>query len=203
MFKGAIEYIRNNGLTLANKNLNNATDFLFVTDNSFFSETLLTKDPLLHKLIHNILYRRLFLRALVITRDNIEESSQPNYKEFQDLSQKKIYNYKILRGLAEKIWQSSGKPCLSEEIWIDVPAFPPTKEVDETFIKYPSELKKMSKLFPSNEWVDMYAFHKWKAHVFCPPECQKQVSIAAKDVLEQVFKFKLKDIAWKSCHVSH
>ncbi|HHT9125211.1 MAG TPA: HD domain-containing protein [Candidatus Brocadiia bacterium] len=216
MFKGIVEYIKNHpNLTFGDRKLkfHNATDFLCITDGTFFSEALLTKDNELREMINNILYRRLFLRALVISPNTIEGLTWDSYKEgkehpakeyidFQKLSQKKIYNFKDLRDFAEEIWRASGRPCLKEEIWIDVPSFPPTGETDETFIKYPSKPEKMSKVFPVHEWVEMYVFHKWKAHVFCPAKCQNKVSKAAQDVLEQKFKFKFNDLAWTSCHIS-
>jgi len=201
MFKGVIEYIRNHGLMLKDKKLNNATDFLWVTDNTFFSKAETTNDKKLHDMIHSIMYRRLFLRALTISIDTIEENTFGEYKEFQQLDQRKKYNYDALRKIAEQIWKAAKQPCLKEEVWVDIPSFPSTKETDDTFIQCPSGYKVLTDFFPSQEWIKNYIYHKWKAHVFCPATCQKEISKAAKDVLQSEFKFKFNDLAQKSCHI--
>lgn len=211
MFKAVISYIRNKNIVIGKKKLtlNNATDFLWITDYSFFGEAELNKDKKLHEMIHNILYRRLFVRALMICPDTItglekrskNDEVRHNYKEFQQLSQKRLYNLGIKERIEKEIWLAAGKPCLREEVCLDVPSFPPTGETDNTYIKFPSELKKMSKVFPDHEWNEMYVFHKWKAHIFTPSYCQEKISKAAIKVLESEFDLKFNSLAWEACHV--
>lgn len=212
MFKGIIEYIHNKteGIKLGEKiiKFNKATDFLWVTDEIIFGLAYIIADPVLHRMIHDIVYRRLFQRALVISKDTINNKSDSKYQDLLRLNQTHITGQKKLRELAQNILDESGSDCSIEQIWIDMPRSPSSTEADDTFVVRPSsdvnkkeKYVKLTKLFPVDRWVALYTKHKWKGHVFCPPEHVDKISNAAKKVLETKFDIEFNQWAQALCHV--
>ena len=59
----------------------------------------------------------------------------------------------------------------------------------------------MTELFPVNEWISIYQTHKWKGHVFCPPEYQNEISKAAKEILQDRFEFEFNELAQDMCNL--
>jgi len=216
MLKSIVEYVRNKNIEISINDtkltLNEATDFLWLTDDAVFAQAYLIKDRELHRLIHNLLYRRLFKRALTICKDTIKDSDKSlGYQDLQKLTQRLPESHRQLRELARQIWETAAKPCLPEEIWVDLPHFPPTHEADETFVSYPSgksgenqgdpELRRLTSVFPAAQWVDLYVKNKWKGHVFCPPDCQAAVSVAARSVIEAEYGLQFNEWTNLLCHI--
>lgn len=212
MLKGLIEYVKENRESIAGKSLDKATDFLWLTDDVLFSEALKRneKDPL-HKMIHDIVYRRLFVRALTICTDTVEgmeeEKGNPDYWALRELNEKTKECHEELRSVAEEIWRAAGKPHTKHHIWLDLPHDPPTSEADRVYVRYPVKeppgysLRKLSELFPLNYWVLLYTQHKWRGHVFCPRDCQQKVYRAAKKVLGDKYHLRFKKSAGEISHV--
>lgn len=109
MFQGVIEYIRDNQKRIKNITLKKAVDFLWITDDVFFSEALRhPKNNTVHKMIHDILYRRHFVRALTISKDTIEENSRGyQYERLRMLNQRGHEAYNARRKLAKEIWRKA------------------------------------------------------------------------------------------------
>ena len=139
----------------------------------FFSEAQkLKKDDPLHQMIHNILYRRLLKRALIISKPTVEKKNEEffsytNIKKFQtDLSEKDPE----LRKLAEEIWEEAGKPCSLYDVWVDLPKLPPTGTADDTYVRTGTrdlpDFEKLSDIFKVDDWAEDYTEHKWRGHVF-------------------------------------
>jgi hypothetical protein len=117
-----------------------------------------------------------------------------------------VENYTRLRDLAKKIWEEAGKPCLQEEIWIDLPKLPHNKEVYSTFIKMPDDsFIPLNKNFPIDEWVKQYGENKWRGHVFCPPDdkVREKVYLASKKVLEESLGIKFNAFAYELSKIPH
>jgi len=155
-------------------------------------------------LIHNILYRRLLKRALVISLKTIENREKA-LKLFS-LTETTKENYAKLRELADKIWKKAGKPCLIEEIWVDLPKLPKNKEVYATYIKMPdSSFISLNKNFPIDEWVNQYGKNKWRGHVFCPPDdnIREKVYKASIEVFEEEFGIKFNRFAKELSKMPH
>lgn len=204
MLKGIIEYCQNNGLKIAGKDLSEVISYLYLTDKTIFSEAEKTKSKPLHNLIHNLLYRRLLKRALVISMKTLGEKDNA-IKLFQ-LSNPTIDNYHRLRELAKAIWLDAGKPCLLEEVWIDLPKLPHNKETHTTFIKTPdSTFIPLNDNFPIDEWVSQYGKNKWRGHVFCPPDdkIREKISKSSRKVLQEALGIKLNDLALKLTKIPH
>jgi HD superfamily phosphohydrolase len=201
MFQGVIEYIRANGARrMCGRKLESATDYLWMTDDRFFGEALRRRpDNPLHGMIHDILYRRLFVRALTISNDTVQGPPSA-YQQLRQLNQSDASAYDERRQLAREIWEEADRPHSSHHIWLDLPADPPVREADKIFVRTASGgLTKLT--FPLNYWASLYATHKWHGHVFCPPDCQQDVYDASKVVLRRRFGIEFKKSAGESSHV--
>lgn len=172
-----------------------ATDFLWVTDEGFFSEALRRPavDPL-HKRIHDIRYRRFLVRALTISHDTISDKCEAEYLQLRKLNQASEGAYKAKRALAQEIINAAklnGKVSLSD-VWVDIPKDPTFGEADRTIVRTSANsLRKVSEIFPIHYWSEFYQKYKWRGHVFCPSEYQQEIHEAALKVFaEKGLQFK-------------
>lgn len=206
MFHLIVEYIRKHPKKCFESSgrkipLKNAVDFLWFTDDTFFAEALRRpRGDELHKLIHAIRYRRLFVRALTISHDTVERHCSAGYLQFRKLNQKGEKTYKARRELAQAIAKKAGTNA--EKVWVDVPGDPRYGEADRTYVSTSSgSLRKVSDLFPVHYWSDLFEKHKWRAHVFCPPAMQQRVYEAALHVFEESYQIQFHKSAGTSSHV--
>lgn len=215
MIKGVIEYITKKGIKFSlgdgkNLTLKNATDFLWLTDETFYALAYASSSYEIHRMIHNIRYRRLFKRALVICRDTLEEDSQPMLLDICRLARKgDVTVHWECRNIANEIWKRAGKPCSKHEVWLDIPYPPSGKESSDCYVRCPqpgnsqgNRLEPVSRFFPADRWAEMYSLFKWRAHVFCPAHCVQEVSKHAKGVMEGQFRIKLNPSSRALCHIS-
>lgn len=205
MFRGVVEHVHENGLELAGRKLGLATDFLWVTDDRLFAAALElpARDPL-HQMIHAMLYRRHFVRALTISKGTIDlEGNEAGYHELRKLNHRRDWTcHQERRRLARAIWEAAGRPHTPQHIWLDLPPDPPIGEADRTFVRMPSgELRKMTDFFPLQYWASLYVNHKWRGHVFCPADCQARVHEAAKSVFRDEFGLGFNALAKELSHV--
>ncbi|MHB8110275.1 MAG: HD domain-containing protein [Syntrophorhabdaceae bacterium] len=192
MFKGIIEYCINRDIKLAGRDLSKLITYLYLTDEKLSQEANSTKNGELHQLIHNLLYRRLFKRALVISQQTIIDP-QENSLKIHRLSTPSKDNRDKLRDIAKAIWEEAGKPCLLEEVWIDLPKKPHFKETYSTYIKRQDDsFIQLNENFPIDPWVEQYSKNKWKGHVFCPPddEIREKIHKAARNVFKDLFSIE-------------
>jgi HD superfamily phosphohydrolase len=209
MFAGIIEYMKekNIPMKIKNKELKWASpiDFLWITDAEILSFGFETDYTELHDLIHNLFFRRLLKRALIISLRTIELQEGDRWIEFQRHAKKNSYSSKVRRDLAREIWERAGHPCLLQEIWVDLPQLPNLKAAEDTFV-LPAEVAgvvpvSLNDLFPTGIWAHQYGLNKWRGHVFCPPHLRKPVGRAAKEVLEEKFGIRILPEAFLWCKV--
>ncbi len=185
--------------------LNRSTDFLWLTDEVFFSEALRRpQDDPLHKRVHNIRYRRLLVRALTISNDTVDEGCNSGFVQLRKLNQRGATTYQAKRALATEIIKSAGleKEISQKDVWVDLPSDPSFGEADRTFVRTSSnKLRKVSDLFPIHYWSELYKTYKWRGHVFCPLEHQQTIHEAALEVFKQNFGLRFKLSAGEASHV--
>lgn len=206
MLKGIIEYCQHNGTKIGGRSLKKIVDFLYLTDYKILHEADKTKDKNLHKLIHNLLYRRLLKRAIVISMKTVSDDSKNDLLKLINKNHFTPENYKNLREDAYSIWKKAGKPCLKEEVWIDLPTLPHNKEVNHTYIKQANNtFEPLNESFPIEDWVKQYGLNKWRGHVFCPPDdnIRQKIFKAAQELFEEKYGLKFNEYAKLLCRVPH
>lgn len=154
MLEGVIEYVMKNEGQIAGRDLRSCADYLWLTDDIVFSEaTKLPKDDFLHRMIHDILYRRLFVRALTINKDTID-SSPSSYERLRRLNQFDAYEER--REVAREIGSAAGldEECRLYQVWLDLPKDPPSGGYEDTFVRTPGgELKELERNFSMRFWT--------------------------------------------------
>lgn len=210
MFQSIIEIAKNDpdkiSFTVSGRqlDLNRATDYLWLTDEVFFAEALKRNpDDVLHKRLHDIRYRRLFVRALTISNDTIAEKCNEGFLQLRKLNQKES-TYETKRNLALEILKAAKLEDKLEpgDVWVDLPSDPAFGEADRTYVHTAADsLRKVSDLFPIHYWTELFQKHKWRGHVFCPQEYQQKIHEAALDVFQTNFDLKFKKSAGQASHV--
>lgn len=190
MFKGVFEYLLENRINLSFRDktlsFSKPTDFLWFTDTEFMAEGVRSNDEEVHRMIHDILYRRPLKRALVISRKTIDKG---DLGQLLSTGANKKERHAELRELAKNIWENAGKPCSKHSVWIDIPSPPSFKEATTTYVRTDkahsdNDLRPLTEFFPTTEWTHQYNTHKLRGHVFCPDQCRSQIAKSAKEVFE-------------------
>lgn len=210
MFQAVIEGIQKSSTSsfqVAGRNLGlkRSTDFLWLTDEGFFSEALRRpqNDPL-HCKVHDIRYRRFLVRALTISNDTIDENCNEGFMQLRKLNQHGVATYTAKRQLAEAIVTAANLDGKVDplQVWVDLPSDPSFGEADRTFVRTASKgLRKVSDLFPIHYWSELYQKYKWRGHVFCPVEFQQQIHEGALKVFKEVYDVGFKKSGGDTSHV--
>jgi uncharacterized protein len=209
MYKGIVEYLKD--LKIPFNDFFDSEDkrplfsriihFLYFDDNKIF-EILgkIKNNEKLHNLVHNLQYRRLLKRCVVISTDTLQEiESLDNILKYREEGDD------VFRKVAGKIISTSGEKIEKEEVWVDLPNDPNFKSAIDTWI---SPLDQgdcefnLTEFFSIDQWADQYKHRKWRGHVFCPADKVEVIAKATKKVFEEEFGIKFKDIAFKLCHIS-
>lgn len=211
MFKGIIEYIRGNDKIKLSKagleiDFGRASQFLYFTDPEVFGmHGLVKKHEELHSLMHNLQFRRLLKRAIVISRDTVKEEEKLDvYTKYREGSKLKE-GLEYYRWLAKRIWKEAGEPGLLQEIWIDCPKDPSFGEASNTWISPLGEGLKplpVTDFFQIEKYADQYKQKKWRSHVFCRPEYIGKVSKVCVSVFKEEFDIEFKPLAFYLCHIN-
>lgn len=210
MFHGVIESVQSNDdqyFQIGERKIkfNRATDFLWVTDEGFFSEALRRKpDDPLHKKIHDIRYRRFLVRALTISHDTINSKCEGEYLQLRKLNQNSPGTYEAKRKIALSIIDAAGLQDKIDpfDVWVDIPKDPKFGEADRTIVRTTSgKTRKASDFFPIHYWSELYQKYKWRGHVFCPVQYQQRIHEAAIDVFKNRFGLRFQKSAGEVSHV--
>ncbi len=176
--------------------LNSASDFLYLTDFDFFAEAYNHKtNSVEHKLIHNLLYRRLLKRVLTISSQTMEnfdsdDEQKASYGNFYNLRKAPEQQ----RELAKKIHLDSKVDCSDLEVWFDLPNNPTFEKAGHARINTaprgePPILTKLSKFIPVKEWVDTYRQYYAQSFLFGPPGKKDRLKLALRARLHLKEKF--------------
>ncbi len=210
MMKAIFEFCREKARPIGGRELKRATDFLWITDDRLYAEAdNLPQDDLLHRLIHDIKYRRLWKRALIISRATVEKPDHDffGYTRLKRFCGELRNDDHELRQMAGEICDAAGNPCDPLEVWIDLPKLPPTGMADDTYVNISGlenpDFQKLRDIFQVDDWAQNYAEHNWRGHVFCPERdgVRKKISDAAKVVLESRFSVRFNESAQKLCKI--
>lgn len=207
MLKGVFLFCRENGVKLCGRRIETAADFLHFTDVGVLAEADRPGNKHVKEMLSNIVYRRLFKRALVFSMNSFErpESAEESdeVKEEQNLPLvQNLIDGSLAehRELATEIWKRAGRPGRREEVWLDFPRRPKFQDLVAAFVNVGSlekpVFRTLGRFIPIEQWANQYLQQKWRGHVFCRPEFIPQVNRAAVDVFVDKYRIKFTELAW-------
>lgn len=211
MFKGVIDYCRENGIQLCGRSLNSAADFLYMTDLSFLAESENNPNEEVREMVGRIYNRQLLKRALVISMKSTQDDSNGSEVTASTLHKlpmlkKTPDGYRKLRDLAKAIWEGAGKPGRLEDLWVDFPEEPKMTDLSRTIVNTGTpedpKFEPLQEFIPLEQWGKQYMLNKWRGHVFCRPEDADRVKVAARAVIEETYNVKLNEYATGLAHLA-
>lgn len=206
MFAGIVEYMRENGIGLPVRGRDlrwdSPVDFLWVTDGELLSFGFRANDDRLHSLVHDLFFRRPLKRALIVSRRTIGlDQEDDRWDDIQRHATQSPESFSERRNLAGDIWTEAGKPCLRQQVWVDLPELPSMRAADDTFVlpwEHATPIP-LTDLFPTGKWVQQYGMNKWRGHVFCPAEHREAIGKAAKGIIEERYGVQVLPEAFTWC----
>lgn len=192
LFKGIIERILELKEGFNDRSFSDPADMLYFVDSDFtkwiqYQPNI--EDKVLSHLLKKLSRRELPVRILQISNHTVEEGSLQNllrYRECELSEANQEYNYiKSLRTKITKLVKSKFQvsDIDKSEVWIDLPHSPSLG--DGTVITENGDLKQLSAVFPTKQWVEFYKMHKYVGYVIGPRRHKEILKKAAKEVLEQ------------------
>jgi HD superfamily phosphohydrolase len=199
------KYCNNPEETNAIIKLKHPCDFLNYTDSDFWNRT--TIDKMLpieaREILKKIIYRDIPKRALRISQLYIKDNKRRDVKDGFDKFYKIKDNWpellKLSREIFDKIPHEERGNLISENIWIDIPKYPPIDEAKKTDIPILSKngtlFRPLEDFFPIEKWVEGYKDSKWKAHIYTIDDYKDVVRTAARQVLKEKYNISLTNLA--------
>lgn len=186
------------GIPVGGRNLAEASDFLTLTDDRLLIPEL-TSDARIRSLIEDIRARRIWQRALVISRSLVPEpliKSSLAFTKLVSLCGSRAEERQRRREIAKKIWEAAGKPCGLHEVWLDIPKPPKMNEAKRTWIRTSAkEPVELGDVVPVDQWIEQYETQKWRGHVFCPQQHRVAINKASLEILRNELGLALSDAA--------
>jgi HD superfamily phosphohydrolase len=211
MLKGLFLFCRENEEELCGRRIETAADFLHLTDFKILGGADNAKGAV-GEMLGNIVNRRLYKRALVLSMNSFV---RPESEEETEIGEKRELNrvdkliqlpFSDQRKLAEKIWLAAGRPGRKEEVWLDFPREPKTKDLADTFVNVGSidkpVFRTLEQFIPIDQWQKQYLQQKWRGHVFCQEEHLAKITPAAVDVLGKEYKIKFTEFAYTHANLT-
>jgi hypothetical protein len=133
------------------------------------------------------------------TLDTVEKQKDMMVK-FED----EEFKTNIIANIAYYIKNNLNKEVKESEIWIDSPQNPKFKEAIQCLIKCEGALNNyiiLREVFPIDDWVRAFSENKWQGFIYTMSENCKEVAIASKCILEEIFEVKFNEFATKLCKI--
>jgi hypothetical protein len=204
MLWAIFELAHTRSVELAGVRLDTIVDYLKLTDDRVLTPDL-TADDDIKQIVNDIRWRRLWRRALVISRHTVTREMHDAgvtdgplpFNDVVQLAGNDPAKIARRRELARHIWEEAGKPCQSYEVWFDVPKLPSMEEAERMWITAPGLEKPVTlgEFLPIQEWVELYGNHRWRAHIFCPAPARTAVNAASIRVLASEFGLEVNSMA--------
>ncbi|RJQ52852.1 MAG: HD domain-containing protein [Actinobacteria bacterium] len=142
--------------------------------------------------------RKLLKRALVISRHTLGLKTSEEVEGFQLILDEMRDDPELLRLLRTALYEECRSSGLSESygpeyFWFDFPDIPKFKEPSQCLVKHADErIGSMNEVFRVDQWSEAYFDNKWKAHVFCPPDIDRDaVGKVAISLLKALYKLNV------------
>ena len=175
--------------------LKSAADYLYFTDLDFFAEALQhDEESHEHKLVHDLLYRRLLKRVLIISTNTVKYLSRsPAGVEEKNIKQQRaaysnFINMReradILRAHAIRISEKAKLTADNCQIWFDIPQPPSFGKAGGAKLNIASrgsgecDARPLSEFIPVEEWIRTYEQYHSKSYLFGPDDRDKRIDLA-------------------------
>jgi hypothetical protein len=210
MLKGVFLFCLEKGVKLCGREITGAADFLHFTDIGILGEAEHSRDKNISEMVSNIVNRRLFKRALVVSMNSFERPGGDEDEEHDEGKYNLVYeligaSLDEHRKLATAIWEGAGRPGRKEEVWLDFPKGVKSQDLATTFVNVgrmdAPAFRTLDKFIPIEQWRKQYLLQKWRGHVFCKPEYIDRISPAAMAILGERYNVKFNDYARTLCNL--
>jgi HD superfamily phosphohydrolase len=207
MIKAGFEAFGANALKFRKRadelDMKSAGDFLFVTDADYFAQrSYLNHESDAYKLIHGLLYRRLFRRIITVSTHTIIDMHrgevQAGYDQFLNLR----HNPAALREFAGQILEDCKIQCSLFELWWDIPQQATLKKAGEARINVaprnqPPKLLRLSEFIPVQAWTETYDQYYTNSYLFGPEDAERRQKLgdSAAKLMENRFGLKFNEYA--------
>lgn len=199
MLWSIFEMATQQNLRLAGTQIESVSDYLKITDDQLLIPEL--SDDALKPVIEGVRNRRLWKRALVISRATVEDSSlntetgHGTYYNVLRLSENTREAFEEKRRIAGLIAKEANVP--ENVVWFDVPKPPSATEAKDMWLDAPNgnAVQRLGDVMPISQWVEIYSNTRHCSHVFCPEENRGEVNKAAIEVLQSELGVGLKSDA--------
>ncbi len=211
MVKACFEYFSAEGRTFgaraglkAGLTLDSAADFLYVTDTDYFNEAANQEDgSTAHDMVHSLLFRRLFKRALTISAHTLVEfeftdEQKANYRELFNLRKRP----EELRAFARRIHTESKALCEDSNVWFDIPAGPSFDKPGRSKINVAPrdakpQLKRLAEFIPVQKWIETYEQYYTRSYLFGPADIRARAKLAETGIrlLREKYSLELNEAA--------
>ena len=204
--------------------INHPLDFLKYVDSDFINFSTIIDSDCFYKnnpvnILHQCLCKRdLMKRALIISkifvRNINNDQTKIGYKKLLtdcrnnklELKEKIVKEVNII---IKKDGTKRGKVTV-DEIILDVPKQPSMEESLSTMVPIGSGIEEepqdieIGEIIPIKQWAEGYNAVKFRGHIFCPSNIQKQVNKASRIVLlEHPYNILFDKPATDHCHIKH
>lgn len=193
MLHGVFEYCRRHDVKLDGRAFKTPLDFLWATDYQLMTAGQRVKEPVLARLLQNLVMRRFLIPSIVISNYSVREREA--LFKFREI----LRSFDARRELSQEILEEAHVPCVVEEVWVDVPGIPSLHSFESIPVTMGDEsVTQLGMIIPISAWATTFLEHKWRAFVFCPPEHRERIAKAASSVIDKMFDLKLNRAAFLS-----
>lgn len=203
MISGMLEYVqRPDTPPLNGRKFTEVMDFLSFTDYEILRMNREHgENEFVNKILRDLSCRNLWQRCLVISRETVDNYDTRAPYLINRLSQSPTEMLKLRKAIYEKLPRQD--QCSLHEVWVSLPEQPSLREATQTLALLPGEREpvKLNDIFPLDGWLRAFSDNKWRGYVFGPAKLQKEISKAAKEVLQDYgLQLNQKSVAY--AHVS-
>jgi HD superfamily phosphohydrolase len=166
--------------------------YLYITDEEFFSPMTSFGDAYIQQMLNRFRTRDLFVRCLEISRRTVTNWDSYGRQSLIELAKLPDKLADVEKDIHKSLPPAQRGRCNILDIRLSIPGLPGIKtEYALIQTSKGSEIEKIEKYFPLEQWTAAYAHNKWRSFVYAPREYAAFVRDAAIDVLRQRCKLEI------------
>lgn len=179
--------------------------YLYVTDEEFFSQAHGFGDPYVKGMLSRFRNRDLFVRSLEISRRTVEKNNWDGYgrQKLIDLTKLPAELADVENEIHKRLPSTERGRCNKHDIRLSIPGLPGIKTANALIqTSKDADVENIEQYFPLEQWTDAYAHNKWRSFVYAPKEIATAVRDAAISVLRERSKMEIDaEKSNQTCHL--